>query len=38
MGFWIRIRIANADPNPDPVRGKSALKRRKIRSEDQKKL
>jgi hypothetical protein len=46
--IWIRIRTANADP--DPERGKSApgiriqkgenqpLKRRKIKSEDQKKM
>jgi hypothetical protein len=35
MGSWFRIRIANADP--DPEGGKSAQKRRKIKSEDQKK-
>jgi hypothetical protein len=33
MGSWIEIRIANADPDG----GKSAKKRRKIKSEDQKK-
>jgi hypothetical protein len=31
MGSWIRIRIANADP--DPEGGKSAQKRRKLRPE-----
>jgi hypothetical protein len=36
MGFWIRIRIAYADP--DPEGGKSTQKRRKIKSEDKKKL
>jgi hypothetical protein len=36
MGFWIRIRIANTDP--DPEGGKSAQKRRKVKPEDQKKL
>jgi hypothetical protein len=34
---WIRVCILNADPHPDPERGKSAPKKRKINSEDQKK-
>jgi hypothetical protein len=34
MGSWIRIRNANADP--DPEGGNSAPKRRKIKSEAQK--
>jgi hypothetical protein len=39
MGSWIRIRIANADP--DPEKGKSAkirTLRRKVKSVDQKKI
>jgi hypothetical protein len=28
MGFWIRIRIRNADSDPVPEGGKSAQKRR----------
>jgi hypothetical protein len=34
-GYWIRIRIANADP--DPEGGKSAQKRRKL-SQNRKKI
>jgi hypothetical protein len=29
MGFWIRIRIANTDPDSDPEGGKSAPKKEK---------
>jgi hypothetical protein len=29
MGFWIRIHIANADPDPVPGGGKSSLKKKK---------
>jgi hypothetical protein len=36
MGSWIRICIRNADP--DPEGGKLAQKRRKAKSEDQKKI
>jgi hypothetical protein len=36
LGSWIRIRIANADL--DPEGGKSAKKRRKMKSEDLKKI
>jgi hypothetical protein len=36
MGFWIRICIVNADPYPEV--GKSTQKRRKIKSEDKKKI
>jgi hypothetical protein len=36
MNSWVRIHIANADP--DPEGGKSAQKRRKIKSEDQRKI
>jgi hypothetical protein len=36
MGFYIRIRTANTDP--DPEGGKISPKRRKIKPEDQKKL
>jgi hypothetical protein len=37
MGSWILIRIANADQDLDPERGKLAQKIRKIKSEVQKK-
>jgi hypothetical protein len=36
MGSWMRIRIDNADPDPEAEQ--SAQKRRKIKSEDQKKI
>jgi hypothetical protein len=36
MGYWFRIRIANADPEPEG--GKSGQKRKINKSEDQKKI
>jgi hypothetical protein len=39
--IWVRTSIGSALdglPDPDPEGGKSALKRRKIKSEDQKKF